>query len=259
LEADLPYIPDYKEQFRTFLAAHDVHTILVQERYESAFEELLSSLDARRTAVSGVVLYQLNPESLAPLASVTADAMGSRYNLDRFALLAKAAQQWLARGLRADKLNPFAAVQMGMLPRAVTGYPWRVQTSGYGIQVLLTHNAQAQAAVEWIMRHHHVRYRLAAELGPAPVAAATKTGVWFGPWSEGRIALGIVGSRDTISDTAERYEAKADRVYYPYPLLYERTGSEPAGQNLLVMVFRPEVLLGIELGGPPSQAASLRP
>ncbi len=259
LEADLPYISDYKEQFRTFLAAHDVHTILVQEQYESAFEELLSSLDARRTAVSGVVLYQLNPESLAPLASVTADAMGARYNLDRFALLAKAAQQWLARGLRADKLNPFAAVQMGMLPRAVTGYPWPVQTSGYGIRVLLTHNTQAQAAVEWIMRHYHVRYRLAAELGPAPVAAATKTGVWFGPWSEGRIALGIVGSRDTISDTAERYEAKADRVYYPYPLLYERTGSEPAGQNLLVMVFRPEVLLGIELGGPPSQAASLRP
>jgi hypothetical protein len=259
LEADLPYIPDYKEQFRTFLAAHGVHTILVQAQYESAFKVLLSSLDARRTAVSGVVLYQVNPESLAPLALVTAEAMGSRYNLDRFALLVKAAQQWLARGLRIDKLNPFAPVEMGILPRAVAGYPWPVQTPGYGIRRLLTHSAHAQAAVEWIMRHYHVRYRLAAELGPAPVAAATKTGVWFGPWSGGRIALGIVGSRDTVSDTAERYEAKADWVYYPYPLPYERTGSEPAGQNLLVMVFRPEVLLGIEFGGPSSDAANRRP
>jgi hypothetical protein len=259
LEADLPYIPDYKEQFRTFLAAHGVHTILVQAQYESAFKELLSSLDTRRTSVSGVVLYQVNPESLAPLASVTAEAMGSRYNFDRFALLAKAAQQWLARGLRANKLNPFAPVEMGILPRAVAGYPWPVQTSGYGVHLLLTHDAPAQAALEWIMRHYHVRYRLAAELGPAPVAAATKTGVWLGPWSGGRIALGIVGSRDTISDTADRYEAKADRVYFPYPLPYERTGSEPAGQNLLVMVFRPEVLLGIEFGGPSSDAANRRP
>jgi hypothetical protein len=202
---------------------------------------------------------RVNPESLAPLASVTAEAMGARYNLDRFALLAKAAQQWLARGLRADKLNPFAAAEMGMLPRAVTGYPWPLQTSGYGIQWLLTHNARARAAVDWIMRHYHVRYRLAAELGPAPVAAATKTGVWFGPWSEGRMALGLVGSRDTISDTVERYEAKADRIYYPYPLPYERTGSEPAGPNLLVMVFRSEVLMKIEFGGPSSDAASRRP
>jgi len=259
LEAGLPYISDFKEQFRTFLAAHDVHTILVQEQSESAFEELLSSLDARRTAVSGVVLYQVNPESLAPLASVTADAIGSRYNFDRFALLGKAAQQWLARGLRADKLNPFPAVEMGMLPRAVTGYPWPVQTSGYGIQVLLTHSAHARAAVEWIMRHYHVRYRLAAELGPAPVAAATKTGVWFGPWSGGRIALGIVGSRDTITDTVDRYEANSDQVYYPYPLPYERAGSEPTGQNLLIMIFRPEVLMGIEFGGPSTRAPSLRP
>jgi hypothetical protein len=259
LQAGLPYISDYKEQFRVFLAAHDVHAILVQEQSESAFQELLSSLDAGRTAVSGVVLYEVNPESLAPLASVTAEAMGSRYNLDRFALLAKAAQQWLARGLRADQLNPFAAVEMGMLPRAVAGYPWPAQASGYGIRVLLTRNAHAQAAVEWIMRHYHVRYRLAAELGPAPIAAATKTGVWLGPWSGGRIALGIVGNRDTISETAKRYRANADRVYYPYPLPYERTGREPAGENLLVMVFRPEVLLGIEFGGPSSHAASLRP
>ena len=259
LEAHLPYIPEYKEQFRAFLAAHDVHTILVQERYESEFVNLLTTLDARRTAVGGVAVYRITPESLGPFASVTAQTMGERYNLDRFELLVRAAQQWLNRGLPVDELNPFTASEMGMVPRAITGYPWPAQIPGYGIQTLLTHSAHARSDVEWIMRHHHVRYRLAAELGPAPIAAATATGVWFGPWPGGRIALGIAGSRDTISDTAERYEAKADRVYYPYPLPYERAGSEPAGQNLLVMVFRPEVLMGIDFGGPSTRAPRLRP
>jgi hypothetical protein len=259
LEAHLPYIPEYREQFRTFLAAHDVHTILVEEQYESEFAKLLSTLDARRTAVGGVAIYEIAPESLAPFASVTVQVMGTRYNLDRFELLLRAAQQWLARGLPTEELNPFTASEMGMVPRAVTGYPWPAQIPGYGIKTLLTHSALARSDVEWIMRHYHVRYRLAAELGPASIAAATATGVWLGPWSGGRIALGIVGSRDTISDTADRYAAKADQVYFPYPLPYERTGSEPAGQNLLVMIFRPEVLLRIEFGGPSSHAPSLRP
>lgn len=256
LVAGDPYVPGYADQFRAFLAAYRVRTIIVGTANEARFRELLAALEARRTEVAGVALYSVAPGSLAPFSSVTAAAMERRYNLDRFRLLVLAARRWLDRGLPVEALSPFEAARLGLLTRDTAGYPWPPQLAGFGVRALLARSTRARILVAWIMRRYSVRYRIAAELGPAAVVAVSKTGVWLGPWSAGRIAVGVVGNRDATRAIVSLYATKADLVYYPYPLRYAADENPPDSQNLLLLVFRPEALRTLDLVTPAALAAA---
>ena len=95
LNKDAPYIPGYEDQFKAFLAAHDVGAIIVSEASEgdsAAFDRLVSTVIAQRDHVGGVFLYRIDRESLAPYRNLGADEMESRYNFLRFQMLFGAAK-----------------------------------------------------------------------------------------------------------------------------------------------------------------------
>jgi hypothetical protein len=90
-----------------------------------------------------------------------------------------------------------------------------------------------------IMRTRPLRSRLAQELGPAQTFAASDTGIWLGPWEDGRVAIGLTGTLDGIRPVISRYGAAAQKIYYPYPAPYQAnmaTGAQ--APQLLLMVFR---------------------
>jgi hypothetical protein len=70
------------------------------------------------------------------------------------------------------------------------------------------------------MRTVPLRYRLAQELGPAPKFAATTTGIWLGPWDNGAIAIGVVGTPPGLRSVLSSYARTAEKIYFPYPAPY---------------------------------------
>jgi hypothetical protein len=65
----------------------------------------------------------------------------------------------------------------------------------------------------------------------------TNNGLYLGPWKEGGVAIGVVGSYDALASTIEKYRQSASHVFFPYP---KELKVPPAGDTfmrLLVMVF----------------------
>ncbi len=79
----------------------------------------------------------------------------------------------------------------------------------------------------------------------------TGNGLYLGPWRDGRVAVGIVGSYDALQPLIARYQARAVNVYFPFPK--ELTGSPPGDtfMRLLVMVFEPGALTAAAADQPP--------
>lgn len=95
-----------------------------------------------------------------------------------------------------------------------------------------------QRIVSWVMRTVTLRYRLAQELGPAPKFAATTSGIWLGPWDNGALAIGVVGTPQGLRSVLSGYGDKAEKVY-PYPIPYlANLGAGSMAPQLLLMVFR---------------------
>jgi hypothetical protein len=242
LNKDAPYIPDYEDQFRAFLANHDVSAIIVSERDDAAFGRLVSTVIAQRVHVGGVFLYRIDRESLAPYRHLAAHEMESRYNLLRFQMLLGAAKTYLASGKPLDNLSPSQAAEMG-LPREVVRDEPRSQVYGYWPISALRRRPSFQRIVSWIMRTVPLRYRLAQELGPAPKFAATTAGIWLGPWDNGAIAIGVVGTPQGLRSVLSSYAGTAEKIYFPYPAPYTGHLDDRSGApQLLLMVFRSEAL-----------------
>jgi len=91
------------------------------------------------------------------------------------------------------------------------------------------------------------------ELTPARVATAaliprswgvdreiyTKDGLILGPWPNGRIQIGVVGSYDALTALIADYRADASEIYFPFP---HPLAGAPRGNTFmrkLVMVFDP--------------------
>jgi hypothetical protein len=250
LNKDAPYIPGYEDQFRTFLADHDVGAIIVGEADYSAFERLCAAVKAERVHVGGVLLYRLDRESLAPYRNLGAAEMESRFNLLRMQLLIGAARGYLASGSSLDKLSAVVAAKVGLLPEATVDDVPRSQVYGYWRLSALRRTQRFQRVVSWMMRTVPLRYRLAQELGPAPRFSATTTGIWLGPWDNGDVAVGVVGAPQGLRSVLSTYARAAEKIYFPYPAPFMGYQHNPsAAPQLLLMVFRPEAI-GATLNSP---------
>ena len=65
----------------------------------------------------------------------------------------------------------------------------------------------------------------------------TDNGLYLGPWPDGGIAVGIVGSYAVLEPLIAKYRRHAAKIFFPYP---KELHGEPAGDTflrLLVMVF----------------------
>ncbi len=107
---------------------------------------------------------------------------------------------------------------------------------------LLRRNQKFQEIITWVMRTVPLRYRLAQELGPAPKFSATSTGIWLGPWDDGTLAIGLVGTPQGLRPVLSSYESMAEKVYFPYPAPYTGRRNNSSAPQLLLMVFRPKSL-----------------
>lgn len=269
LGKDAPYVPGFEGQFRAFLAGHEVGAIVVGDADHPAFQRLCATVKAERLHVGGVFLYRLDRESLAPYRHLGAAEMESRFNLLRLQLLIGAAGDYLASGRSLDQLSPLTVMKMGLLPDAMVGDEPRSQVYGYWPLSALRRTPAFQRIVSWVMRTAPLRYRLAQELGPAPKFSATTTGIWLGPWDDGAVAIGVVGTAQGLRSVVSSYGGKAEKVYFPYPVKYTwHLNEKPTAPQLLLMVFRPETVQEVrsvplqgrpdKMRSPPTRAAEVK-
>jgi hypothetical protein len=84
---------------------------------------------------------------------------------------------------------------------------------------------------------------LAQQLGLLPqnwvkeADVRTHNGLYLGPWSYGRIAIGVVGSYDALQLLIARYHADASLIFFPYPKELSEPPSGDTFMRLLVIVF----------------------
>ena len=63
------------------------------------------------------------------------------------------------------------------------------------------------------------------------------SGLWLGPWTDGRVGVGVNASSGCVAPMVARYQQYAEETYFPYP--HPIRGSVPGdiSQRKLVMVF----------------------
>lgn len=84
----------------------------------------------------------------------------------------------------------------------------------------------------------------------------TDNGLYLGPWPDGNIAIGVVGSYAALQPLIAKYRAHATKIFFPYP---KELAGEPTGDTflrLLVMVFDRTTLLGAYPDWTPGPAGS---
>jgi hypothetical protein len=252
---EAPYIPGYADQFKTFLAAHDARAIIVPETEYARYAKLCASLGAAPLHVGGVVFLRLNPAALIPFASMTAAAMDTRYNLERFAILIRAARDFLVGGNSSRDLSPLATARSGLLDATVAGYPRRAQAVGYPFVSAARISVAVQAIVGCLISHGMIRERLAVELGPhAPGDATSTSGIWLGPWTADSIAIGVLAGPPAAATLIARFGPHADAIYYPYPLPYSKRPSsahQADDPQMLLMTFKTTALPALDVSTPP--------
>lgn len=115
--------------------------------------------------------------------------------------------------------NCSASVRLLLLKPRIPAF--RSQVYGYWPIGALCRRPSFQRIVSWIIRTLPLRYRLAQELGPAPIFAASTTGVWLGAWDNGTVAIGVVGMPQGLRPILSKYAAIAAQIYFPYPAPYQ--------------------------------------
>jgi hypothetical protein len=92
----------------------------------------------------------------------------------------------------------------------------------------------------------------------------TDNGLYLGPWTDGGIAVGVVGSYEALRPLIAEYRVHARQVFFPYPKELVEPPSGDTFLRLLVMVFSREVLIRDLLPPPailsrPSSKLDVRP
>lgn len=252
---EAPYIPGYADQFKAFLAAHDAHAIMVPETAYPRYAKLCATLGGRPLHVRGVVFLHLNSADLLPFASMSAAAMDTRYNLDRFTILIRATRDFLAGGNFARDVTPFAVERLGLLDATVAGDPLRPQIADYPFINTVRKSGAFRILAGYLISHGMIRERLAIELGShAPGAAVSTGGIWLGAWSGDSIAIGVLAGPQAAAAVIKRFGSHADAIYYPYPLSYTThppSANQSAEPQMLLMTFKVEALPALDVSRPP--------
>jgi hypothetical protein len=83
----------------------------------------------------------------------------------------------------------------------------------------------------------------------------TGNGLYLGPWRDGRVAVGIVGSYDALRPLVARYQSRAVNVYFPFPRELKGSPQGDTFMRLLVMVFDRATLIDLTPRDQPAAAA----
>ena len=83
----------------------------------------------------------------------------------------------------------------------------------------------------------------------------TVNGLYLGPWSHDRIAVGVVGSYDALRPLIEKYRVSSKEIFFPFPRKLEEPLVGDNFMRLLVMVFDLDTVSKL----PSAKAPSTRP
>jgi hypothetical protein len=65
----------------------------------------------------------------------------------------------------------------------------------------------------------------------------TNNGLYLGPWSSNRIALGVVGTYEALQPLIAKYDTESAQVFFPFPRQFTQPLQGDTFMRLLVMVF----------------------
>jgi hypothetical protein len=219
---DIEGVPDAAEQFRAYLANHDVSAIILGSRTQYlvlrmgglrttatwlrwptvdreriAMHTLLASLDTQALEMGGITLYRLPPQTLAPYHQVTGLEMQQRAARVRFDALLLGAERYLSQGRNPAELSPQALQAFGLAPLDWFGgepFPSRGHPIFHADSIL----------------------RRSKNNG---------------------IEVGIIGSYAALKPIVDRYSAETSAVYFPYPTRLTPSSAGATSDAAMVMVF----------------------
>jgi hypothetical protein len=108
--------PEPELQFKAFVANHSVDAVIAGSGTDPVFQPMLSSLDNTPIATGGVTIYRTRRDALAPYRQLTALAMETRADRERFDTLVAAANRYLVTGHELAALSPSVANHLGLIP-----------------------------------------------------------------------------------------------------------------------------------------------
>lgn len=219
-------VPDAGDQFKAYLASHDVGAVIVGprtqylvlrlgslrtaaawlrwptiDRERIAADKLLASLDTTPLEVGGITLYRIAPQTLALYQQLTALEMQQRAARARFDALLIAAGRYLSQGRNPAELTPQVVQALGLVP-----LDW------FGGEPFPSHDHVGNPIF-------HLESILSGSKGNA-------------------IEVGIEGGYAALKPIMDRYRVEASAIYFPYPSrLTPTTMSLTNDAGMMVMKF----------------------
>ena len=180
------FVPDAAEQFRGFIAAHDVETIIVTDKVLSTWRTLLSTIDSQPIKVDDVWLYRVRRQAL-PDVETTWLRLRTSFDTKRLVTLVTGADKYLSEGENLDSLSVLSAEKLNLIPQDLLVGPPILEIPGL------------------------------------PIESNPKTdphfmdGLWLGKTPDGLVSVGAEVWYSAVAPMVEQLHGVASGIYYPYP------------------------------------------
>jgi hypothetical protein len=204
------YLPDAQWQLMSFLASHDVKTIVVYDHTpdSASLRALLPTFTLGPREVGGVTLYRIAPRALDPYRHVTGVEAERRAAATLFDSLLVAASNYALEGKDPRDLTLPRALNLKLLPA-----DWRKGPS---------------KVPEWLV---------GTAFDPTPsLDSRLAYDIWLGHAGNEYLGIGVTGTYEALEPIIKNYNRDAFRVYFPAPEILA-AGTRDKGRGLLLMVF----------------------
>jgi len=204
------YVPDARWQLMSFLASHNVKTIVVSDRNPdlAALHTLLLPFTIRPLEIGGVELYRMAPGSLTSYRDVTGVEAERRADMTLFASMLAAAWNYASEGKDPGELTPVRAMNLKLLPA-----DWRTGPS---------------KVPEWLA---------GTAFDPTPsLDNRLAYGVWLGRVGKAYLGVGVTGTYGALKPIIDNFGHDASRLYFPAPEELSPDAKDET-RGLLLMVF----------------------
>jgi hypothetical protein len=204
------YVPDARWQLMSFLASHNVKTIVVSDHNPdlAALHTLLLPFTIRPLEIGGVELYRMAPGSLTSYHDVTGIEAERRADMTLFASMLAAAWNYASEGKDPGELTPVRAMNLKLLPA-----DWRTGPS---------------KVPEWLA---------GTAFDPTPsLDNRLAYGVWLGRVGKAYLGVGVTGTYGALKPIIDNFGHDASRLYFPAPEELSPDAKDET-RGLLLMVF----------------------
>lgn len=204
------YIPDAQWQLMSFLASHDVKTIIAFDHSadSASLRALLPAFTLEPQEIGGVTLYKIAPGALDSYRRVTGVEAERRADTTLFDSLLLAASNYALAGKNPGELTLPRALNLRLLPA-----DWQIGPS---------------KVPEWLAG-------TAFDPRPAPDARVAYN-IWLGHAGSAYLGIGVTGTYQALEPIITNYRQDAINVFFPAPDVLA-ANAKRNDRGLLLMVF----------------------